>query len=168
MINNYVEKGNDIVYSIIILVYFILSEFLPDFLALDYSLMASMNNEISLKEEENGQVERIIIDSRKISLANPGESLSRNSSECSFRIEGIGNNTHNDTSEKKLHKTLNDLLVKSSDLHIHKVVFQRQYGLGAIHKAEYQNRDVICRLIKYERFSRYDMEGLGKDLDLLM
>jgi hypothetical protein len=47
------------------------------------------------------------------------------------------------------------------------MIGNKKNGFGKIHKGIHNNTDVCIRNIKFDRLSRYDLEGLQKDLDEL-
>jgi hypothetical protein len=63
---------------------------------------------------------------------------------------------------------MNNMMLKSSEVNLLESIFNRKNGLGTIFKANYQSEMVTCRQIKFDRLSRYDLEGLYKDLEEIM
>jgi hypothetical protein len=64
-------------------------------------------------------------------------------------------------------KAINEIIVKSASINLLEVIHNKKYGFGTIHKALFNNNEVYARNIKFDRLSRYDLEGLQKDLDEL-
>jgi len=56
-------------------------------------------------------------------------------------------------------------LINSKDIELQELMYRRKkYGLGAIFKAKYLIHDIACRVIKFERLTRYEMESLSNDI----
>ena len=45
------------------------------------------------------------------------------------------------------------------------IISFRKNGLGKIHKGFYKDFEIADRVIAFDRLSRYDLEGLSKDID---
>jgi serine/threonine protein kinase len=58
-------------------------------------------------------------------------------------------------------------MIKKSDLNLLEILHNKKNGLGMIHKSIYLNNEVACRVITFDRLSRYDLEGLQKDIEEL-
>jgi hypothetical protein len=56
-------------------------------------------------------------------------------------------------------------MIKKNDINLLEILHTRKNGLGVIHKATYLKSEVACRVINFERLSRYDLEGLQKDIE---
>jgi hypothetical protein len=70
------------------------------------------------------------------------------------------------SSHEKNKKTLGDIIIKkSSEIQLLEQIHHRKNGLGLIFKSSYNNKEVSCRVIKFDRLSRYDLEGLSKDME---
>ena len=48
------------------------------------------------------------------------------------------------------------------------IIGTRKNGLGKIYKAQYKEFEIAARIITFDRLSRYDLEGLSKDIDEIM
>lgn len=64
-------------------------------------------------------------------------------------------------------KTAQDILIKYDDIHILESISFRKNGLGTINRATFQNSEIIVRVLKFDRLSRYDLEGIQKDIEIL-
>jgi hypothetical protein len=62
-------------------------------------------------------------------------------------------------------RAINDLILKFTDIELLETVHKRKYGLGSVTKANFRDQIVACRIIKFDRISRYDLEGLSKDIE---
>lgn len=61
-----------------------------------------------------------------------------------------------------------DIIVKFGEIKILETKHERKNGLGIIDKAEFRKVEVACRTIKFDRISRYDLEGLSKDIEEIL
>lgn len=157
-------NSENVAYSVKILVYFIISEFIPDLFALDYSLMMTYlkqdeviddntsSESIDLKENDNGM---------KTISSNSPDSHNNN-----IAINIGGGSTSQNINKRK--KTLTDIMIKFSDINFLETIYHKKNGLGTIYKAMYLNKEVMCRVIKFDRLSRYDLEGISKDMEEIM
>ena len=70
------------------------------------------------------------------------------------------------SSHEKTKKTLGDIIIKkSTEIQLQEQIHHRKNGLGLIFKSSYNNKEVSCRVIKFDRLSRYYLEGLSKDME---
>ena len=135
------------------MVYFIVTEYVPYFFALDYALMKTyIKNEEDnlLNEKENIIDEKNGANFINMETGSSGDSKSRG------RLSKI-----NPT-------PVTQMLVKSKDINLFQSVYSRKNGLGTLYKATFQGTDVICRVISFDRLSRYDLEGVSKDMEEVM
>lgn len=66
----------------------------------------------------------------------------------------------------KSKKSLDDFMIKKcTEIELVEQIFCRKNGLGNIFKSTHNGIDVGCRLIKFNRLSRYDLEGISKDME---
>jgi Mg2+/Co2+ transporter CorB len=138
-------------YSMGIIIYVAVSEFLPVFAALDYTFMLTYirNSKHRKDSTTSDDEEKNIYSLKKSSIINTPES--------SRKVSLLN--------PELTKKSVSDLMIKFSDLSVLEQIYSRKYGLGSIHKAIYLKNDIICRVIKYDRLSRYDLEGLQKDME---
>lgn len=61
-----------------------------------------------------------------------------------------------------------DLLIQRKDIVLLEAFPKRKNGLGTVYKGTYKGMDVTCRQITFDRLSRYDLEGISKDIEDLM
>jgi hypothetical protein len=59
-------------------------------------------------------------------------------------------------------------MISSNHFNLLENIFSRTNGLGNIYKANYSNKEVVVRQLKFDRLSRYDLEGLSNDMEDLM
>ncbi len=70
-------------------------------------------------------------------------------------------------------KSRNSILRKKEDVLINKnklkvseeIISSRKNGLGKIYKGFFKDCEIADRVIVFDRLSRYDLEGLSKDID---
>jgi hypothetical protein len=67
--------------------------------------------------------------------------------------------------EVKRTKSANDIIVPSAKIALLEAISTKKYGFGSIYKANYNKSEVCVRNIKFDRLSRYDLEGLQKDME---
>ena len=153
--NIYIEnisKISDIKEWICIVIYFIVTEFIPLYFALDFSLMKTFIevnvNEpplLSQTEEEN------VLD------PNRNANLFESENESSTQRKSIGRHPSKQTVQ-------NLIIANGSDIVLDQEIFSRKNGLGKLFKATYKGETVCCRVITFERLSRYDLEGISTDI----
>ena len=51
---------------------------------------------------------------------------------------------------------------------LEEIINSRKNGLGKIFKSFYKDSEIADRIIVFDRLSRYDLEGLSKDIDEIM
>jgi hypothetical protein len=177
------------IYSISILVYFIISEYLPDIFALDYSFMMTYIKKQTLLSDE----ERDIGNTRKTSNLQGLESFNKamdspntsskeefssedNTSEANKHIlipslsigsQFLQSNTKNKQGETHK-KVFEDVLVKLADIQFLEQIHSKKNSLGIVFKSKIKNKECSCRSVKFDRLSRYDLEGISKDIEELM
>jgi len=59
-------------------------------------------------------------------------------------------------------------MISPTQFNLFENIFSRSNGLGNIYKANYSNKEVAVRQLKFDRLSRYDLEGLSNDMEDLM
>ncbi len=130
------------------MIYFIKSEYLPNFFALDYSFMMTYIK----KEKEKKSIVSLEVISNIIQY------------EEEIKINSIGSpDTSRKISLEIKKKPVN--IVKLSEFNLLELIHSKKNGFGNIHKAMLYNTEVICRVVKFDRLSRYDLEGLQRDLE---
>lgn len=187
IIKDFTNKSNDMLYSVSILVYFLVTEYIPDFFALDFSFMMTYikkldnpaNEEFLYNSDSEKTLNAMIatsentsLNSRKVSVtSNP-----KNDSNLHYNAYNFNPNNNNNKYARNSNylinsnrKTLNDIMIKKFDeIQLNEQIYKKKNGLGIIYKATYHSKEYACRVIKNERLSRYDLEGFSKDLDDLM
>jgi hypothetical protein len=181
IIKDFPNKSNDMLYSVTILVYFLVTEYIPDFFALDFSFMMTYIKIVEAPVEEQLYIsdsdktiiansENTSYNSRKLSLtSNP-----KNDSNLHYNVNNFNPNMNKFSRNSNYiinssRKKVNDIMIKKfEDIQLNEQIFKKKNGLGIIYKSTYHLKDFACRVIKNERLSRYDLEGLSKDLDDLM
>jgi hypothetical protein len=181
--------SNNMIYSISIMVYFIISEYLPDIFALDYSFMMTYFKKQTLLSDE----EKDIVNTRKTSNLQGLENFTRimdspknsshdeNSSEenisdlnKNIQIPSFNNGTQSLQPNVKnkqfepIKKLFYDILVKVSDIQFLEQIHTKKNTLGVIFKSKVFNKEFSCRSVKFDRLSRYDLEGISKDIEELL
>lgn len=196
IINDFKNKSDDLYYAMTILVYLIVTEYVPNFFALDYTFMMTyIQKRKKLIDEEDIEGTsgsgHFLFNSRKVShytdvrssdqLVNEHNLVSGGSASKdlnhdyqhakAFRSSMINpnNNQAMRTSSVNINekKTIKDFIIKFNDIQLQDLLYQRKNGLGSIYKAQYMNKEVCCRVVKFDRLSRYDLEGLSKDMEEL-
>ena len=59
-------------------------------------------------------------------------------------------------------------MISANDFNLLESIYSRSNGLGNIYKANYKSNEVTVRQLKFDRLSRYDLEGLSNDMEELM
>lgn len=157
----------------ILFVYFLVSEFIPDFFALDYSFMMTLiiKDDTNKSEENLVRIELIIF--FIICLLKIFQ-LDQEAQTNKYKRFSI---TSTDDLKESLVKTArfsqfkrnkNDFMITASQFNVLESIYSRSNGLGNIYKANYNSHEVTVRQLKFDRLSRYDLEGLSNDMEELM
>lgn len=74
------------------------------------------------------------------------------------------------TEERKssLKPAMEEFMINFHQLSISEGIFERKNGLGTINKVVYKHKIYSGRLIKFDRLSRYDLEGISKDMEEIL
>ena len=129
--------------------FFIITEFVPLYFALDFGMMKTF-----IKRESTAPLNSSIDDSEadsKVALFVSNDSESKISARASSKAN-----------------IQNALITNSSDIELIDEMFSKKNGLGKIYSAKYKGEDVCCRVVLFERLSRYDLEGIYTDLKNLV
>ena len=65
-------------------------------------------------------------------------------------------------------KSVINFLISIKDIRILDIVYQRKNGMGKLYNALSNKKEMICRLIKFDRITRYDLENLSKDMEEIL
>lgn len=136
-IENYETFTSDYLYPVLCVLYFIVTEFLPDYLVLDYGTMKTfIKKKISVSLTE---------------ALNTSGSKDFNLSKSK---EGNGNVVID----------INSIQIPFQALTLNDPIYSKKRGLGIIEKGTYIGQDIVCRKITFERMSRYEQEGIYDDI----
>ena len=139
---------------ILIFIFFIVLEIFPIYFTQEHNLAETFIKEEQVNEpliqnsNINSEIIRNSVENSNISSTNEQELQ-------------IGNNINNKIDIK-------DYLIKEEDIIIGEKLFERKNGLGVINKGKYKNENVIIRIIKFDRLSRYNIEDIIGDFEKLM
>ena len=139
---------------ILIFIFFIVLEIFPIYFTLEHNLAKTFfkeehENEALLPNNDlNEDIIRNSLDTPNTSTINEQELQKGNLSNNKLDIK--------------------DYLVKEEDIIIGEKLFERKNGLGEINKGKYKNEDVIIRIIKFDRLSRYNIEDIIGDFEKLI
>lgn len=62
-----------------------------------------------------------------------------------------------------------EVFINKADIKIlEETLSSRKNGLGKIYKGFHKEYEIADRIIAFDRLSRYDLEGLSKDIDEIM
>jgi hypothetical protein len=160
--DEYMSNGDErdkTINIILIFLFFILLEVFPTYFSLEDNLVKTF-----IKEVHNPSGE-LVIENNDLN-----ENIIRNSiddSNLSTRGEQEmqGGNIANSNSIKI---DIKNFLVKEEDITIGEKIFERKNGLGIINKGKYKNDDVIIRVIKFDRLSRYNIQDITTDIEQII
>lgn len=151
----------NILKCIFVVCFFIISEFIPIYLSLDSGIMKTFSTSHSANDYDDdsnthhGDIENILNNSQRVPLFDP------NSVDDSvFSRSRITQVPKVDFKEIVI-ESLNEITIKE-EIHSHK------NSLGIIYKGEYHNKPVVCRVINFDRLSRYDLESVSKDIEIIL
>lgn len=129
--------------------FFIVTEFVPLYFALDFGMMKTFIQSENTANSVDGESE---VDSKvALFISTDSEPNSKVSARASSKAN-----------------IQNALITNASDIELTEELFSKKNGLGKIYNAKYKGEDVCCRVILFERLSRYDLEGIYTDLKSLV
>ncbi|MCQ2816615.1 MAG: protein kinase [archaeon] len=147
---------------LMVLGFFIMTEFIPLYFALDSSIFKTFVEEEE-SEENKVEDEESKVENNKEESGTSSEALLRNSSSGMEERNTIQSRPSIKVDKTKITIQMKDLILNDNE----EEVFSRKNGLGRILLGKYKDKDVICREIVFERLSRYDLEGVLKDMELI-
>ena len=157
-----------VLFSLQLIVYFVVTEFLPNFFALDYGFMMTYIKESSQEtKKKNSSSDNNDLERQNTKLA---ENIS---------LDINLNNPHHPNEETSLNLTLSDIdkaiganineyMIKSADFSLLELVYKTKNSFGSLYRGMFNNSVVMCRVVSFERLSRYDLESFTKDLEELL
>ena len=131
-----------------IIIYFIIIEIIPYYF--------SVGSELSKTFEKNESFENLLIGNENFEE----EKIIDGSSQ----INDIESNNKLIT-PKNLVK---NYLLSFKNISLLNEIYSRKNGLGKIYKGTYKGEEIICRLVKFDRLSRYELEAITKDFELII
>ena len=136
-----------------ILVYFIIIEIVPFYFSINFDFSKTFSKdelfESLLYGNETREEEKII-----------DASLSKR---ISSHINDIENNNNNKLTNQK--NSIINYLISFKDISLLNEIYYRKNGLGKIYKGIYKSEEIICRVVKFDRLSRYELETITKDYE---
>jgi hypothetical protein len=171
--------SNEISYLIFTIAYFAVSGFIPDLFALDYTFMMTYIQKESLVEDEYISYKNStkMMSSYKTPMQIDGSNTINNSKSHYLSLNSNSNANIDDINitnkiepsipqvERKIVK---EFMINFNEIQLTEIIYQRKNGLGSVHKAVLLGIEVACRVVKFDRLSRYDLEGLFKDIEEFM
>ena len=145
---------------LLIFVFFILLEILPIYFSLEHSFAKTFirDEQINLNENREKLIQsesdtnsRTSIDIRMSSFPDNAENISNSNSEIKVEVN--------------IQKNIKDYLINENEIEMGELMFGKKNGLGELYRGIYQNENVICRVIKFDRLSRYNIENIISDFE---
>ncbi len=137
-----------------ILVFYIIIEIIPFYFSIGFELSKTFikinNSEILIDENEEGVIDKII-----------DGSVSQNN-----EIESNKTNIMKNNQNQK--RVIKNLLIPFKDITLLNEIFSRKNGLGKIYKGTYKGEEIACRVVDFQRLSRYELEAITKDFEILI
>ena len=137
-----------------ILVFYIIIEIIPFYFSIGFELSKTFikinNSEILIDENEEGVIDKII-----------DGSVSQNND-----IESNKTNIMKNNQNQK--RVIKNLLIPFKDITLLNEIFSRKNGLGKIYKGTYKGEEIACRVVDFQRLSRYELEAITKDFEILI
>ena len=56
-------------------------------------------------------------------------------------------------------------MINYKDIIMSDIILNSKKSLGMIYKSKLNGNDICCRLLNFDRLSRYDLEAFSKDID---
>ena len=144
------EKLDNAIY-ISIIVYFFIIEIIPLYFSVSSELSKTfIKNELNeslLSSNEN--VDEKLID------------------DFSKRTTILSNDLESNFSKTKKIKIKN-YLIPFKEILLKEELFSKKNGLGKIYKGIYNKEEIVCRIIKFNRLSRYELEEIIKDFEIIL
>ena len=137
-----------------IIVYFFIFEIIPIYFSIGSELSKTFikkdNSESLIDENGEGLMDQFI----------DGSVIQSNDIE-SNKFNFMKNNQN----QKRVIK---NLLIPSKDISLLNEIFSRKNGLGKINKGTYKGEEIACRVVTFQRLSRYELEAITKDFEILI
>jgi len=152
-LNEEKDESKAILQLILIIVYFFITEFLSDILAIDTSFVATH----IVPEEEDTDNEKSLKSGRRLS------DVSHNIKDNPLTNNPINFNASLPNSKIEI----SNFLIESKEISLHNLIYKKKNGFGSIYLATYKNEQVVCRVVKFDRLTRYELESLSNDIQSL-
>ena len=137
-----------------ILVFYIIIEIIPFYFSIGFEFSKTFikinNSEILIDENEEGVIDKII-----------DGSVSQNND-----IESNKTNIMKNNQNQK--RVIKNLLIPFKDITLLNEIFSRKNGLGKIYKGTYKGEEIACRVVNFQRLSRYELEAITKDFEIVI
>ena len=144
-------KNLDNVIYISIIVYFFIIEIIPLYFSVSSELSKTFIKkelkESILSSNENHE-EKLIFD-------------------FSTTTTSLSNDLESNIPKKKKIKIKN-YLIPFKDILLKEELFSKKNGLGKIYKGIYKKEEIVCRIVKFNRLSRYELEEITKDFEIII
>ena len=137
-----------------IIVYYFIIEIIPFYFSIGFELSKTFikkKNFESLLDENEEVIDQKIID---------GSFIQSND------IESNKSNIMKNTQNQK--RVIKNLLIPFKDISLLNEIFSRKNGLGKIYKGTYKGEEIACRVVNFQRLSRYELEAITKDFEILI
>ena len=137
-----------------IIVYYFIIEIIPFYFSIGFELSKTFikkKNFESLLDENEEVIDQKIID---------GSFIQSND------IESNKSNIMKNNQNQK--RVIKNLLIPFKDISLLNEIFSRKNGLGKIYKGTYKGEEIACRVVNFQRLSRYELEAITKDFEILI
>ena len=137
-----------------IIVYYFIIEIIPFYFSIGFELSKTFikkKNFESLLDENEEVIDQKIID---------GSFIQSND------IESNKSNIMKNNQNQK--RVIKNLLIPFKDISLLNEIFSRKNGLGKIYKGTYKGEEIACRVVDFQRLSRYELEAITKDFEILI
>lgn len=141
-IDNYGKETGQFLFPVLSVLFYIITEFIPDYLVLDYSMMKTF-----IKQNRNTSINEPLNTSESNNLFNVSK-------------EKIG--------VPYLVTDINNFIIPFKAFSLTQQIYSRKKGLGIITKGTFKEQDIACREITFERISRYDQERIYEDIESII
>ena len=149
----------NIINCVIVVLFFMLTEFIPVYLSLDSEMMKTFVKDNSTKDNSlllpnTSDVENMLNNSQQVFL---------------FESSGIESEIVNKNKLNTPKLDIKDIVIQNeNEIAIKNEIHSHKNCLGTIYKGEYKGKEVVCRVIKFDRLSRYDLESVSKDIEIIL